>query len=215
MNLFIDIETLPALHWTPEERIAHARRKVPANYSKPESIEKWVAENADEEWRKTALDWRYGSILCIGYAIDDGGVEVISADENTMLDDLRDAIRATGTRDSGYLIWIGHNILRFDLRWLMYTALRLNHPLAALIPFAKWDRRAVDTAALWSGPDPSGPAKLADIAEYLGIGAKGEGLDGSKVYDAWLAGEHERIARYCAQDVELTRAVYRRITGGD
>jgi hypothetical protein len=53
-------------------------------------------------------------------------------------------------------------------------------------------------------------AKLADIAEFLGVGEKAEGLSGSEIYPAWLAGEHDRIRRYCAQDVELTRAIYRR-----
>jgi hypothetical protein len=52
---------------------------------------------------------------------------------------------------------------------------------------------------------------LTKIAQFLGLGEKAEGLDGSKVYDAWRDGEHDRIRRYCAADVELVREIHGRI----
>jgi hypothetical protein len=38
-------------------------------------------------------------------------------------------------------------------------------------------------------------------------------MHGSKVYDAYLAGETQKVAEYCIQDVRSTRDVWRRLTG--
>jgi hypothetical protein len=32
-------------------------------------------------------------------------------------------------------------------------------------------------------------------------------MDGSMVYDAWLAGEHAKITAYCADDVAKVRTI--------
>jgi hypothetical protein len=54
---------------------------------------------------------------------------------------------------------------------------------------------------------------MDDIANFLGISGKTEGVDGSKVFDLWQAGYLQIINDYCAQDVEVTRNVHRIITG--
>ncbi len=36
-------------------------------------------------------------------------------------------------------------------------------------------------------------------------------MDGSQVFDAWLAGELDRIAKYNAADVIATRAIWHRL----
>lgn len=212
-TITIDIETLPA-DMPEADRLALVRDEVPANYKDPEKIRAWCEANADAAYRKTAFDAMRGRLLCIGYAVDDAPVRVAydptGTDTATLFDELHKALV-----DVRYPIWVGHNIAGFDLRWLKWHAWRIEHPIAGLIPFEKWGgKRVADTMSLWQGPDPKGWTKLGDIAAFLGIGGKGEGLDGSKVYDAWLAGEHDRIAAYCAQDVELTRRVYRVIGAG-
>lgn len=47
MNIYLDIETLPT---TDQEIIAEieAGIKAPANYSKPETIAKWMEENKEK-----------------------------------------------------------------------------------------------------------------------------------------------------------------------
>jgi hypothetical protein len=50
---------------------------------------------------------------------------------------------------------------------------------------------------------------LDKIAKFLGLGGKEEGIDGSKVYDMWLEGQLEKIEKYCREDVELVREVYK------
>ncbi|HYK24620.1 MAG TPA: 3'-5' exonuclease [Steroidobacteraceae bacterium] len=52
-------------------------------------------------------------------------------------------------------------------------------------------------------------ASLADTAALLGLPGK-LGFDGSRVWDAWLAGEIVRIRRYCETDVLNTFLIYLR-----
>jgi len=203
----IDIETLPA-DWTDAQKRAAAEAAVPGNISKPETIEKWISENIDNVHRRTSFDWRYCRVLCIGYAINDDAPECVyseTADPVVLLDGLQSAIeRVRGSRP-GLVTFVGHNLARFDLPRLRLLAVKHRHRVALSLPAEKYSRYAQDTMVMAGGTDPTMTPKLADLAEYFGIGAKGEGLDGSKVYDAWLAGEHDRIAKYCRQDVALTR----------
>lgn len=69
------------------------------------------------------------------------------------------------------------------------------------------DKLALDGAAP--------PAGLAMWGKCTGLGGKLE--DGASVAAMYEAGEHERIARYCAGDVRLTAALYVRwlLTRGD
>ena len=59
MKLFFDIETIPTSNKEVMDNIL-AGISAPGNYTKPETIAKWMDENAhtifDKELRKTALD---------------------------------------------------------------------------------------------------------------------------------------------------------------
>ena len=79
-TLYFDIETIPTdLPWVIEDLRANIR--PPSNYSKPETIEKWMAENAEsafeEKLHATGLDGAYGQICCIAYAFDDESIQTI------------------------------------------------------------------------------------------------------------------------------------------
>jgi len=64
----------------------------------------------------------------------------------------------------------------------------------------EWDK--------WSNHSTS----LHKLSVALGVNSpKDQGIDGSKVYDFFLAGKTEEIAKYCMRDVEATREVYKRI----
>ncbi len=215
MRLFLDIETLPA-DWDADTIAAKVRADVPANYKSDEAIAKWIAENGDKAHRATALDPLQGRILCIGYAFDEEPVRVAysaTGGAGALLDELYAAIRAHDGRAIARPIWVGHSIAGFDVPWIKMHALRLRHPLSDRIPFEKWGKGLDDTKEMASVTDPRNGRKLADLCRFFGIEGKGEGLDGSKVYDAWLNNEHEKISRYCAQDVAMTRDLYRVLVG--
>jgi uncharacterized protein YprB with RNaseH-like and TPR domain len=205
MNVYIDIETLPA-DWTEAEILAHAEAHVPSNYTKAESRAKWVEEHGYELHRRTSLDGLHARVLCIGIALgEDDPVDVIyspTADVHDLADTLYDHLEQVA-----HPVYVGHNVAGFDLPMLRRLAWRAGHKrLARMFPSRPRSPQVIDTQELWSGTDLSRPrVKLSALAKFFDAGDKGEGLDGSQVYDAWLRGEHERIAAYCRQDVELVR----------
>jgi hypothetical protein len=210
MYLYIDIETVPS-PMAPDERAALV--KAPANYKDEAKIAAYIAEHAEEEYRRGSLDYRRGDVLSIGAAMDDGPVFAWIDTEHGGLACL-DALWAefewafTGRQA---IRWVGHNVKGFDLPWLWRLAVKDGHPLADHIPHDKWGNNVDDTMELWAGTDYRHKASLADIAAYLGI--KGKSGHGSEVYGLFVAGELDQIRAYQAQDVEVVREVHRRLTG--
>ena len=201
-RLFVDIETLPCADPADAPPVT-----APANYKDPEKIAAYVAEHAANAHRATALDHYSGRILCIGAAVDDAEPTVFCGDD--MFDGLLGLIE-----DLRYPVWVGHNIAGFDIRWLYLHARRARHDVACHMPWDKWSKGIVDTMDLAMGPNPKGtPPRLATLAKFFGVASKTEGIDGSKVYDFWLAGRHQEIYDYCAQDVRVVRDVYRALIG--
>ena len=209
-TLYLDIETLPAA-WTDEQVDAHAAASVPGNYTKPESVAKWIAENRQEAWLRTALDWRYarictiGVIVEIGHDVQERTVAMLDEHgERKMLGEL-DAILEQYAPDT----IVGHNVIGFDLPRLHIAAARTLPSLARRLADYRGHRHAVvDTMRLAMGMER---CRLGDLA--LALGLEGKSGDGSQVWDLWLAGCRDEIAAYCLQDVEVTRAVYRALVG--
>ena len=71
--IYIDIETVPAQGLAPHEITAIVEKKVPKNYSKPESIRKWITDNRENVYHRTGLDPMLGRLLCIGVAVEHKG----------------------------------------------------------------------------------------------------------------------------------------------
>ncbi|TNG00934.1 MAG: 3'-5' exonuclease [Gammaproteobacteria bacterium] len=74
---------------------------------------------------------------------------------------------------------------------------------------SRYHWRHTDLMDVLSGFQPRAVAPLDQIATMLGFPGK-MGMDGSKVFDAWLAGEIEAIRDYCETDVLNTWLVYLR-----
>ena len=209
-TLYLDIETLPAA-WEDEQIDAHAAASVPGNYTKPESIAKWIEEHRLEQWLRTALDWRHARICAIGVIVEIGhDVQeriVIMLDEHgerKMLGEL-DAIFAQYAPDT----IVGHNVVGFDLPRLHIAAARTLPSLARRLSEYRGHRHAVqDTMRLAMGAER---CRLGDLATALGL--EGKSGDGSQVYELWVEGRKDVLAAYCLQDVEVTRAVYRALVG--
>jgi len=223
MNIILDIETLPT---TDAEVIAEisAGIKPPANYSKPETIAKWMEENKESALKdavhKTGFSGLYGSIACICYAFDDG--KVFSVDcrdgEKTMLEhfyshvfDMAGIATHTGIIQQP-VTFIGHNIIGFDLPFIKHRSIinRVKPPVQFIKAFdAKpWGNEVYDTMLKWDSRDF---VKADLIARAFGIQGKKE-VDGSMVYPMWKEGKFEEIAAYCRDDVEMGRAIFNRMT---
>lgn len=208
MRIFIDIETLPPLDWSEEERRAWAREKVPANYKKPESIEEWVEANYMDVWSKLALHPLHSHILCVGTIIEDG--DSVSARISWGVKDWADWIyKELQGAKSWEAIWIGHNISGFDLPRLRLHLARVapGHPLIAKIPCKAYSRDVIDTMVLAGGTARDIRLSLGDLAKFFGLGGKAG--HGSEVLGMYLENRQEDIAEYCMQDVRLAREIYR------
>ena len=84
MNIYIDIETIPAQRPDVLEEIT-ATIKPPATYKKAESIAEWMKSEApvaiDEAYRKTGLDGAYGQVCVVGLALDEMPPLTLQADD--------------------------------------------------------------------------------------------------------------------------------------
>lgn len=223
MLLTLDIETLPT---TDAEIIEEMRNTIsaPANYSKPESIAKWMEENVDqalaEKVSKTSFDGMYGSIACICYAFDDG--EVFSVDcrdgEKKMLEDFYSHVFDVASVEThcGYTplqpTIIGHNVAAFDLPFIKHRS--IIHSVKPIQQFMKafaakpWDSCISDTMLMWSS-DPHKRGSMDRICRALGIAGKGD-FDGSMVAETWPV-DPEKVINYCKDDVKRTLQMYKRM----
>jgi len=232
MNIYLDIETIPGQQAEIKQQIEQSIT-APAQFKKPESIQQWLDENresaADEAWRKTSFDGALGHIAVIGYAVDDGEPVTIYRDaygnrdaERAMLADFFEVVNtagrqlAGGTRSNAAPVFIGHNVLDFDLRFIFQRAVMLGIRPPACIPFdAKpWDKSVFDTMTAWAGV--RNRVSLDKLCRAFGVAGKGseieEEIDGSMVWGFVKDGRIADVARYCAGDIERTRAIHRRLT---
>lgn len=223
--LYIDIETIPTQR---EDIIQELRMNVaaPANYTKPESIQKWLEENGEEAfqlaYRKTALDGLYGEIISIAWAWDDefveGYVRDLNQPEQTVIEsffaDLNFAVDDYGNKKI-ITTWCGHNICDFDLLFLWQRCVVNGIYPSVVIPYdAKpWDMKVFDTLYSWKGGNTryQGRAGLDALAHVFGILQKGE-LSGANVWDYARDGRYDEILQYNKDDVERVREIYKRMT---
>ena len=212
-TLFLDLESIPA----PEEYRESIEVSPPGNITKQETIDKWWVEKApaliEKGYRDTSFNGGYGQICQISWAVDDGEIsgEMLGgnrSDEKEMLAAALATIEMQlGAANNPYLC--GHYISGFDLKFIKHRCIVLGiHVPQWLKPNAKpWDEGIRDTMILWAGARDT--ISLDNLCKILGIEGK-SGFDGSMVYDAWLAGEHQKISDYCASDVEKVRQVNKR-----
>lgn len=221
-TIFIDIETLPTKRADIIEDIRFSI-SAPANYSKPETIAKWIEENGEAEFdkqlRKTALDGLYGEIFSIAWAIgDEDPVAVSTANqtEKEMLEEFFISISDLNDKHGqrvGITKWVGHYITGFDLRFIWQRCVINQVKPAVSIPYdAKpWDAKVFDTKIAWTGATSySGAGSLDKLSKAFDLDGKGD-IDGSKVYDYWLAGKFDEIIEYNKRDVIACRELYKRM----
>lgn len=213
MRIFLDIETR-AGDLSPLEADMYVRGEVPGSYKKPESIDAWVKENRGAVLGKLALDSMAGEIVAIGYAIDDGPVSVdVGMDPRELLTSFAECF--AGLEDAP--TWIGHNILGFDIPWLRRHAARYRVPsLLKLLPGGigdKWGHHVHDVGTIWASTDYRAHFKLSAIARFLGLDPPD--VSGAEIGSMVARRDFDGIREHCKQDVELTRAIYGRITGTD
>ena len=231
MNLFIDTETVPSQQPDALARAATAL-KPPGTLKKAESIAAWWANEAgaaaQEAWRKQSLDGgSKGEIISIACTNGEGREWVHcraqGESEAALLIAFIEAVEAWTLEDAGKVTgsasaWplddhrlIAHNA-QFDLgflwRRMVVNGVRIPKWLPG--PQARVGKDYGCTMNAWAGYGQR--ISLNALCDALVMPSpKQSGMDGSKVFDAWLAGEHEAIARYNAADARAVAAIWWRL----
>jgi hypothetical protein len=202
MKLFLDIETLPAAGDKIDLLKSFWEDSVRKNQSK---IVKGV-NDFDTYFRNTSFQGEFGRILCIGYAVDDKPAECLTGDEKDILQKFWDIAKDAD-------LFIGHNVMDFDLKFIYKRSIINGVRPSKDLCFARYRSNPIfDTMCEWEKWGGRG-AGLHRLSLALGLASpKEEGIDGSKVYDYFVAGKSEEIYKYCMRDVEATRKVYNKMT---
>ena len=236
-RLFFDIETIPAdgvlshepLHYLYERKLAKKIKEK--SCTRDEAIadlgefEVWV--------NTTGFDGSFGRILCLAYAVNDGPVKFLCAakegDEKTgSLSAEKKLLEDFWFIAAQCDLFVGHNIMEFDLKFILQRSIilgvkptwtRFEEPgvkpwdIHKFLSFARYKSCPIfDTMQEWSAWG-SPKIGLEHVALALGIPTpKGEGIDGSEVWNFFKDGKIKDICDYCMRDVETTRAVYNRMT---
>lgn len=231
--IYIDIETIPGQSEAVREIVLEKAKRdkerisAPGNYKDPAKIAEFIAmkeaeidAEAEDRWRKTALDGGLGQIVAMSIAVGDGPIESHWLDpwktsEPIILMRMNETIAAAYDKAKQVRpYFVGHNITGFDLRFIQQRCIINGIKPHNVIPFdAKpWDDRVFDTMTRWAGV--GNRVSLDNLCKMLSIPGKPDDIDGSKVWDFVQAGKIADVAEYCAGDVERVRQIHKRMTFG-
>lgn len=220
MNVFLDIETLPAVHWSAKQQAEHVASCAPKSIRHGSHVVEWAKKHGRDAFARTALDWRHARLLCIGLAIDNDPAQVafptkvglyqpVFEQERELLLRVHGAVTAAlHTHDECEPITlVTWNGLAFDAPLLQRWAVAAN-----AAEQTRWWADHDDLMKRWAMGQrgPASYSSLADVCHFLGIDYD-PGVDGSEVFDLWFNGELERIRSKCIADVVATREVYRKL----
>ncbi|HEV8722295.1 MAG TPA: ribonuclease H-like domain-containing protein [Candidatus Binatia bacterium] len=191
-TIFLDIETVP----TDQSLQASGL------------LEPQIQLDEAELLKKLSLSAATAKILCLCYAIEPPAgspVETLQGDEQEIIKGFWKLVVDCN-------LFVGHNILDFDLRFIYQRSIIHQIKPSRDIPFARFRNAPIfDTMQEWSkwGREH---VSLDSLSKALGVPSPKENLDGSKVYPYYRAGKLAEICEYCKCDVDSVRQVYRRLT---
>src|SRR5918992_582088 len=189
---FFDIETIPTDQSVLDNNLLAAQMRL----DEPDII------------KKLSLSAATARILCLAYAIEpqaDSPVEILHGTEPEIISSFWQLVADCD-------LFVGHNILDFDLRFIYQRSVIHRIKPSREIPFARYRNAPIyDTMQEWSkwGREH---ASLDALTRVLSIPSPKESLDGSKVYPYYRAGKLAEICEYCKRDVDSVRQIYRRLT---
>jgi hypothetical protein len=191
-TLFLDIETVPTEPSLRENGLLDPQLQL----------------DEAELIKKLSLSAATAKIICLCYAAEPppgSAVEVIRGEEPEI-------IKGFWKLAADANLFVGHNILDFDLRFIYQRSIIHQIKPSRDLPFARFRNAPIyDTMQEWSkwGREH---VSLDALSKALGIASPKENLDGSKVYPYYRAGKLDEIVEYCRRDVDCVRQVYRRLT---
>ena len=197
--MYFDIETLPA-DAEQQKILKKVFDKKKAKYPK-------MRMSYEEFLGYTNFSGAFGRICCIAYAIDDGEIQVLSGNELEMLKKFWQIAKDID-------LYVGFNILDFDLRFLYQRSVILKIRPSQNISFRRYQNSPIyDLMHEWT--KWSGRISMDELAHALGLESSKKNIDGSQVFEYYQKGKLKEICDYCKEDVRLTRQIYRRLNFED
>ena len=215
MNIVcLDIETISCRN---AHRIDYLLKtlKAPANYKGSEAIARWFNENREKAVDKTVFDGAFGEIVTIGFQFGDGDIKAIQRTDTMteeqvlqeFFDKLKDYAKECNISPRLFRpLFIGHNLIEFDLRFMFKRCVILNintHEIDLPKDSRHGSGRVFDTMIEWVGFKSKSGGSMSNICDALDIPGKG-GFDGSMVGEAFNNKNYNIIAEYCRDDVDRT-----------
>jgi 3'-5' exonuclease len=155
---------------------------------------------------KGALSAITGRIVCICLLIDDG----TQVREVTLIGTEAGILRSFWERVLPTDVFLGWNLLNFDLLWLRQRSVILGIRPSRRIDLKRfYTTEVIDLMQLWSNWGAQKYVSLDQIVGALGCGGKNG--DGAQVAEWWQAGKVKQIAEYCMNDVRITYLVFLRL----
>ena len=191
-TLFFDIETVPTEQSLKENGLLDSQIKL----------------DEAELIKKLSLSAATAKILCLAYAVEppaDSPVQILEGEEIGIIQNFWKLAMEPN-------LFVGHNVLDFDMRFIYQRSIIHQIKPPRDIPFTRFRNNPIyDTMHEWSkwGREH---VSLDALSKALGIPSPKETLDGSKVYPYYRAGKLAEIYDYCRRDVDTVRQVYRRLT---
>jgi len=193
-TLYLDIETLPA------EKDKHEILKNIHQKKKDKGRTKQTLEQFIEN---TNFGGAFGRIFCLCYAIDDEPVQNLFGDEREILKKFWEICREIQ-------LFVGHNVLDFDLKFIYQRSIILQVKPSIPISFRRYySEQVFDIMHEWT--KWNGYISMDELACALGIPSSKGDIDGSRVHEFYKKGKHQEIIDYCKKDVEVTRAIYKKM----
>lgn len=154
---------------------------------------------------RAALSPITGYVIAIGWLREDGDEERIMMEgmfnEREMIQSFFDVY------SSGLSQWLGFNVIRFDVPYLIRRAWHLGITVPKTL-LDRYPKRITDIMQVWQCGDYKELISLDRLARFLKVGEKS--IDGAQF--AELKKTNPKAAReYLAHDLQLTRAVANRM----
>jgi predicted PolB exonuclease-like 3'-5' exonuclease len=191
-TIFLDIETVP----TDQSLQANGLLEPQIQLDEADLI------------KKLSLSAATAKIFCLCYAIEPPAGSLVE----TLQGNEQEIIKGFWKLAADCQLFVGHNILDFDLRFIYQRSIIHQIKPSRDIPFARFRNAPIfDTMQEWSkwGREH---VSLDTLSRALGIPSPKESLDGAKVYPYYRAGKLAEICEYCKCDVDSVRQVYRWLT---
>ena len=221
-TLFFDIETVPAV----AEYADLKPSMQDAWLKKCKSLRKDDPEASPEDlWPQAGLSAEFSKVVCIslGFYKEQGDFDIISCygnDEKKLLTEFSDRLNQFRHKRN-QLTLSGHNILEFDIPFLMRRMLLLQMDIPVELQLGEvkpWEQkdRYIDTLKTWSMGVWNSKISLNTLCAVTNIPSPKEELSGDQVGKAyWQDDRLEDIRRYCEQDVLAQARVVRHFCGED